>query len=499
MVQMRKKTVLVCGSHSCGKTSLISRFLDQPLADDVKISATVGLAEHAGRICFQGMSADHGVDITEEGVRLVPSSSLPAELAVMLPPDGIEVEFMEIGGGHGGHLRRVPRGQRIDGLILCYHLGDRSSFRHTAHLYMLHSSERHFADGGVAAASPLDAAQRSPSEAPAARLATVLCGSRSDEAEPPKQPGVTVEEADAFAAEAGIRFSGTASAKTGRGSEEILHGLLQAILEADEEAEFEHEFALRSSVTATSKAWSLPLTKGGQATALMTSPPGERPYEPSEICRLQTSPPQERLVEVFDEQGIPFGTKPLSTCLQTGLLHRGIHIWICDAETGGLLLRKHSKRAYKSPGIWGPTCCGEVYCYAADTVDGRGLGHRPSETSTDAAARIIREQTGLEKIHLEHLFSSRSRAAGCQEFLEVFVASFRRNVVPGLRLHEDEAVEWVHFLDVFGHGRGLDKSRIFHLEESYTASMVQKMKSRIVHADSMAHEARNALADGRLS
>ncbi|CAE8612835.1 unnamed protein product [Polarella glacialis] len=506
----RPKTLLVCGSKGCGKTSLIRRLLgcDWP---DAPPPATIGLDESVGRIIFEPASPTSSLNAVAADATLpaqccrLAFAELPAELRALMPPEGLELDIMEIGGGHGGHLRQVPRGSHLDCVLLCYDLRDRSSFRQTSHWLMLHGTGRHLAQGGAAAAAPSDAA-RAHSGISLAKLASVLCGTRADEAEARDQRAVSSDEADVFATSVGIRYSGIASACTGQGSQEVLHAIAIAILEAEEEAQAECEVA--ATAATDPKVWSLSRGKlSDEAGSVMTSPSGARPHEPREVCARHEPVNGPHLVEVLDEKGVPYASKPLATCMEKGLLHRGIHIWLCDPCSGGLLLRHYSRWAPKLPQCWGPTCCGEVLCYgngpSSPVSEGRSMGLRPSETSADAAERIIQEQLGVNNLTLEFWFSSRSRNGNNQELLDVFIASCADSDVPPLRLAHDEDVEWVHFLEVFGSGGRSHLTSLAHVEETYVSCMVQKMRSRILHSDaakSAIHPAfsGSGLASGRL-
>lgn len=424
---------------------------------DTPAAATVGLEYEAGRITF-----DHS-----------DGPSLPPELQILLPHEGLELKIMEIGGGHGGHLRRMPRAQRLDGLVICYDAKDRSSFKQAAHYLMIHGTERHLAEGGVAAASPTDSATA------AAGLATILIGAKADELE--DRP-ISAEEADEFAAATGIRHSSVACARTRQGVDEALFALAIALLEAEEEALAERELAGKEAVSG--EVWSLPTNLANLA---MTSPQAERPLEPREICVKGKAFEAPRLVEVLDESGIPYATKPLATCLERGLLHRALHIWLVDPRTGGLLLRRYWRAAPKLASLWGPSFAGEVLCYGGG--QGTCLGLLPAETALEAAGRTLREQAGVEDLSLELWFSMRSRSNYAQELIDVFVASFPHTTLPSLQLRRGEEIEWVHFLDVFG---GQKKhGDLFHVDETYSASMIQKMRARILHYDAEVSHAKN--------
>lgn len=229
------KSVLVCGTQSCGKTSLIRRLLGLGW-DDALQAPTIGLHEAAGRIIVHAAPVDgHGQVSKDLPTRYVSAAGLPIEIAAMIPSGGIMLDFLEIGGGYGGHLRPVPRGKSIQGILLCYDSGDRASFRHTSHQLMLHSTQRHFA----------------VSDTVQPRLATVLCGNKIDRA----KHSVTLEEIADFEHQSNIRFTRLASAFTGEGCDEVLNALLVSLLEIDEEALLRNPFGTTASLH--NEAWNL--------------------------------------------------------------------------------------------------------------------------------------------------------------------------------------------------------------------------------------------------
>lgn len=447
--------------------------------DDALPAPTIGLHEAAGRIIVHAVPlASHEQVSKDLPTRHVSAGDLPIEIAAMIPAGGITLDFLEIGGGFGGHLRPVPRGQSIEGILLCYDSGDRASFRHTAHQLMLHSTQRHFAQ----------------SEAVPLRLAAVLCGNKIDRA----QHAATLEEVADFEQRSKIRFTCLASAFTGEGCDEVLNALLVSLLEMDEEALLQN--VLGSKASMNKEAWNLRQPVNNDVSRVvqgMTSPRSLRPFEPKEVCWHHGSQIPPRVVEVYNIQGEALGIKPLLTCVKLGLLHRGIHIWLSDPQTGGLLLRHYSKTSLKLSEKWGPSCSGEVLAYGPGG-DGKDLGLRPSETTNEAAARVLHEQLGLKGLAVEFLFSCRSKGDICHELVEVFMVSIRDQYLPGLSLFQNEQVEWIHFLDVFGKVQPIAPKRpLFHIDETYAAIMVQKMRSRILHADAQANR-RSGLAEGRL-
>lgn len=442
----RSKTLLVCGQQGSGKTTLIRHFLEGQWVPDVP--PTVGLDEHAGRVFLE------------------PSNpALPHDLQLLLPDEGLELVILEIGGGKGGHLRGVPRGQTVDGILVCYDLCNRDSFHNVAHLLLQHRTDRHLQHHSPAVVAV--------DEGPA-HLAAAICGTKADVAGVERPREVAGNEALDFAQRNGVRHAFTASSKTGRGVAEVFHSLIAAILEADEEAEAER--LVSASAPPASQTWGLRLPgASGDAGLAMTSPRGGRPHEPD------AHSPADRLVEVVDAEGRASAARPLATCLQRGLLHRAVHVWACDAKTGGLLLRRYASTVPKHPGRWGPTCHGEVLCYGS-TSDVLS-GPHTSEVSVNTAQRLALEQLGAElpPADFEHWFSCTSRDGTCHELLDVYVVRLQ-GTCPIFRMARGEEVEWVHFTDIFGVEAALS-DRLFHIEESYRGSMVTRMRARILHAD----------------
>jgi len=359
---------------------------------------------------------------------------LREDLAALLPRNGLELRFWEI-GGKGGHLRGAPRGRAIDGLVICYDVGDRESFLSAAHLLLQHRADRHHAHER---ATVVSSAVTPP------RLAVVLCGTRADEADKYGGHAVSSGEAVKFAHDSAMYGAFVTSSATGEGVDEVLQALAAALLEADESAHLEQMMLARQAPAGES--WSLGLQgsrhgANGRVAGQMTSPRGLRPHEPPRGAI------PERMVEVIDADGCAYGVRPLDAVLARGLLHRAVHVWLCDFRTGGLLLRRYSKEAPKHPGQWGPTCHGEVLSYSAGGLHGPPT----SELSTDAAMRLLSEQLGLENVPgtLDHWFSCVSSDGLCCELVEVYVATLgETSSLPPLCLAQSEDAEWVHFTDI---------------------------------------------------
>lgn len=484
------KTLLVCGGPGTGKTSLIRRFTEGSWAEDQ--APTFGIDEEAGK-------------------RLITSSSkgISDELRFLLPPDGLDVKILEI-GGKDALLREAPRGPLVDGLLLCYDVCDRSSFRRAAHLLMRYRTDRHFQRGS---ASLVD----DPAEPP--RLVVALCGTKADVPETGecdssvrveelsgtwkeeagkrstergrRRQEVSTVEASEFSAANGIHVFLDASAKTGKGVAEVFQALLVAAIEADEEAEAERIVAARRPPAR--ETWGLPASSSSGAPAL-TSPRGLRSGEPAHVCAAGpsagTSAP--RLLEVVDAQGVAYGMRTLEACLERGLLHRAVHVWFCDPRTGGLLLRKNALRASKLAGRWGPTGHGEVLCYGPEArrepPPRAGTGLRTAETALTAASRLLREQLGMDsppkESELEQWFTCTNRDGQCFEFLDVFVVVLKSTLPsPSFQISIGEHLEWAHYTDIFG-SDARAAPNIFRASDEYRSTMVRCMRDRTIHAHS---------------
>lgn len=433
---MSSKVILVVGAAGAGKTSLIKRFSDGAVPLDP--APTVGL------------------DMSTEALVKHGGQDLPESLAALVPPDGISLNFWEVGGRET--YRALPRDKKIDGVIICYKITDRASFAKVAHLLLQYRVDRH-----LSTERPVVVASKETTS----RLVTVVCGMMTDSG----ASVITDTEVQTAVEANGIRHL-TASAATGEGVADVFHTLLTEILEAEEEAAAELE-ALAAE-TPVKDRWGL-AGKGNHPEdpkMMMTCPRGERPHEPrGEV--------PDRLVEVYDAHGIVYGARPLKVCLEKGLFHRAVHVWLFDIKTGGLLMRKNRYVSDKHPNLWGPSCHTEVECYEP----AKKVGGHASELSMHAASRALEGQVGLEidPSKLEHWFSCTSRAGTCCELLDVYVVSMEAEHMV-LSLAPGEEVEWVHFTDAFG-DTAETKGSIFHIEEEYRNSMSHRARARIVHAD----------------
>mmetsp|Transcript_168271 Transcript_168271/g.540613 ORF Transcript_168271/g.540613 Transcript_168271/m.540613 type:complete len:473 (-) Transcript_168271:104-1522(-) len=444
------RIVLVVGPSSSGKTSLIRRLVDGSFTGDAR--PTLGLDLEAGRLWIDP-------DQVAPGSRLRP----------LLPAAGLEIAFWEIGGREH---RDAPRGQRIDGVLLCYDSNDRSSFHRAATVLCNCRLDQH-----RLAAQAESVLRQRPTER---RVPVLLCGTKADAGH---RPAVSSEEVAAFLEAHSMRDATVTSAAEASGLPETLHLLAAGILEASQEHVEASAAAEVLASTAAAAAWALPRRCDGASGALeMTSPRGARAHEPPrgalgvrELGSVAIGA-DERLVEVVGNG--PSAPRTVPRCLEQGLLHRAVHVWLCVPRTGALLLRKWSPSARKHPGSWGPTCHGEVYCYGSG-----GDGHA-AEMSAQAAARLVEEQLGVAADvfgELEHWFSCTSKDGMCHELLDVYVAALDGGL-PELRLEQREEVDWVYFAQVFGK-EVKDLRVLCHLEAEYRSSMVRRLRQRTVPED----------------
>jgi hypothetical protein len=411
-----------------------------------------------------------------EKVRLDPVKDrlqLPAETVAVLPPSGLELEFWEFGGRERN--RKLPRGRQPDAILLCYNVADRGSFHAVKHMLMHYRMEMHLNEGHTVVSKP----------ALAPRLAGVVCGCMADLASTVAgEEGVSLEEARDFAGSCDLGASVVSSASTGEGVRMVLYALANALMEAEEDAQAQrmlsdHAPRPEEMWALSPDAWSI--HDGAGASGTMTDPPGLRPHEPQRgLC------PHPDLVEVFSAQGMrPYGTRPLSSCLELGLLHRAVHVWLSDTKTGGLLLRKYSRSCAKNAGQWGPSGHTEVRCYDPSSGASVALGGPPaSEAAEKAAARALVEQLGFKRAPRmqDHWFSSSSRDGNCLELIDVFVVPIDDECsLPPFSMRGDERTQWVHYLDVFGE-HGAAARTLCHFEAAYRADMIKRLQARIVHS-----------------
>jgi GTPase SAR1 family protein/isopentenyldiphosphate isomerase len=448
---MPAKTILVSGPSHSGKTCLIRRWAKNAfepttptigLDDSTEVS--VGIADVEARF---------------EGVEIARS---------LVAPDGLKLNIWEMGAREG--YRALPRGKRADGVILTYDLNDITSFRRCQHWLMhlkmdLHQeSERSIPHGYHAG----------DCEGPP-KVAFVLCGTRWDEG----YRAVAQEEADKFAEEHGMPHVIT-SANSNDGVSAAFGFCVKEMLMNVESASFRQQsMAGRPKV----EHWSLGYEGGTELGASMTTVNrmlrGDKTHAEYPKAHAADHTGLEEL-EVLDSSGQPYTAKlfrPLSICLEQGLLHRTCHVWLFDLRTGSVLLQKYSSAHKKHGGLWGPSCCTEVLC--AHNTEGRGV--RAAEMSYCTAVRALREQLGLEvpQEQVEFWFSCRLSRGKCNEVVDVH-ALVQRDESPEIRVRLDrklgETIEWLHYRDAFGES---GNTQLFYNTEEYCRMMGLKIRAHI--------------------
>lgn len=448
---MPEKTILVSGPSHSGKTCLIRRWANNVFAPT---SPTIGL----------DVSTEVTVEIKDlearfEGVEIARS---------LVAPDGLKLHIWEMGAREG--YRPLPRGKQADGVILTYDLNDITSFRRCQHWLMhlkmdLHQeSERSIPHGYHAG----------DCDTPP-KVAFVLCGTRWDEG----YRAVSQEEADKFAEEHGMPHVVT-SANSNDGITAAFGFCVKEMLLNVESAVFQQQ-----SMVARPKVehWSLGFDTGSELGASMTTVNrmlrGEKTHAEYPKAHAADHKGLEEL-EVLDSTGQPYTTKlfrPLSLCLEQGLLHRTCHVWLFDLRTGSVLLQKYSSAHPKHSGLWGPSCCTEVLC--AHNTEGRGV--RAAEMSYCTATRALREQLGLDipQEKVEFWFSCRLSRGKCNEVVDVH-ALVQRDNTPEMRVRLDrklgETIEWLHYKDAFAES---GNAQLFYNTEEYCRMMGLKIRAHI--------------------
>lgn len=475
------------GTTGSGKTALLQRFINDAFSEQIR--PTVGLDENAGRLVLQS------ADIQDH-----------QRLSTLVADQTLDVELWELGGRELGK-RELPRGKHFDGLMLCYDLSDRSSFQRAAHVLMSLTVDRHLADSKN---ESIVYGREVPQP-----LVVVLCGTKADESD---SMSIKSEEVQRFVQANNVRSVASTSAKSGQGVRAAFLDLLAASLEAEHQTYTTSQETCAAVPLLVSESWSLSCPDRIGHQGPFTSPRGARPFEPLRLPPLSTSAPValrsprqrpldlpptadcERLVEVLNQQGEATATRSLARCLERGLRHRAVHVWLVVPRTGALLLRRYAPNALKHPGRWGPTVHGEILCYG---TEGNGHGAELSaqaalgaELSAQAAARSIHEQLGIEASEvdeLEHCFSCTSEDGKSIEIVDVYIAALKGQGLPPLRMHQHEEVDWAFFGDVFS-----DDARkagtVFHVEEDYVMSMFRRMRVGVVANDVMNAFGRQAAA-----
>jgi isopentenyl-diphosphate delta-isomerase len=85
-------------------------------------------------------------------------------------------------------------------------------------------------------------------------------------------------------------------------------------------------------------------------------------------------------VVLVDENDRPIGTMDKMEAHRIGALHRAFSILVFNSQ-GDVLIQKRADSKYHSAGLWTNTCCSHP---------------RPDESLTDASARRLREEMGID-------------------------------------------------------------------------------------------------------
>lgn len=91
----------------------------------------------------------------------------------------------------------------------------------------------------------------------------------------------------------------------------------------------------------------------------------------------------EEIFDIVNERDEVVGRAPRSEVHTRGLLHRAVHVLVCNAR-GDLFLQKRSRTKDREPSRWGAACSGHVdsgedYDAAAVRELGEELGWRPDQ------------------------------------------------------------------------------------------------------------------------
>jgi len=526
------RVILVVGASGSGKTALVKRLVSDEFLEGSR--PTIGLDEQAGSFTITTAEAENH-----------------SRLLMLLPNRGMQIELWELGGRELAK-RELPRGRQVDGVMICYDIGDRASFQRAAHILMNFVMDKHLADTktesvartrdmssigfngqwsrGVISGDKLTwrdgtvpASEAQIQIVDGRKLETTwngssytgelrdddriywsdgdvwtrqkvtrrptiqLCGTKADG---DNGFAISSEELEGFVRANNLGAAACTSAKSGEAVVAAFHDLVAAILEED----LPRSQDLAASIPAhVGEAWSLTCPSSIGHDGPMTCPRGTRPFEPQRggvaqafLERVQLAD-VDRLVEVLDQNGGATATRTLGRCLERGLRHRAVHVWLTVPRTGALLLRRYAPDAPKHPGRWGPTGHGEILCYGSE-----GDGHA-AELSKQAAERVLCEQLGIDRrdlgniedwFELEHWFSCSSEDGKCVEIVDIHVAALKGKGLPQLQLRQGEEVDWQFFADIFSDDakRG---GTVFKAEEDYIRAMFRELRTRLVKNDVM--------------
>lgn len=150
----------------------------------------------------------------------------------------------------------------------------------------------------------------------------------------------------------------------------------------------------------------------------------------------------EELIDIIDDDGNLTGRiLPRSVVHKTGLRHRTVHIWICNAK-GDLLLQRRALVKESFPGLWDISAAGHISA---------------GDTSIKAAVRELKEELGIDARENEFRFVFtikglyENHAAGFYDHELSDVYLLTKEITPAdckLAPEETMAVQWYTLQDL---------------------------------------------------
>ena len=126
-----------------------------------------------------------------------------------------------------------------------------------------------------------------------------------------------------------------------------------------------------------------------------------------------------------DDQNEVVGQEKRQVVHQTGLWHRGVHIFLFTSDRR-LLIQKRSQTRDKFPGT--------LDCSVSEHL-------KPGESYMDAAIRGLREELGIEGIQLTRLIQFRMNyGPNDNEFSEIFEGTFDAGIPITIDSHEVDEI-----------------------------------------------------------
>ncbi len=145
----------------------------------------------------------------------------------------------------------------------------------------------------------------------------------------------------------------------------------------------------------------------------------------------QPSSTDGELLDVVDFDDRKIGTASRGEIHAKGLIHRAIHVILCNPQ-GQFLQQKRSQKKDRFPGWWDISVGGHV---------------NSGELYQEAAHRECREEMGLEALELERVAIMTPTAMNGFEHIHVFLG--RLPDEPAIKFNTDEitAVRWITLAD----------------------------------------------------